>query len=127
MKLSKDTVEVFWVLSKKFKYQKIKNKMTATNKLTYGEEVWEYVYFKADGLLSQEDHEHLLWHAIDMEKKQRDKMNLKGEDYEGQIERKDKTCLGHFAGRRFDATVETNRGKSRLSVLMIEPVRWWDN
>ncbi len=101
--------------------------MESTGKLTYEGEVWKYVYLNPDGLLSQEDHEHLLWHAIDMEKTQRDQMDLKGDNYEGRLERKDRTCLGHFAGRRFDATVETNQGKSKLSVLMMEPVKWWEN
>ena len=101
--------------------------MSVEGKIEYDGEVWNYVYINPDGILGPEDRRDLLWNVVDMKKRGVDSRELRGEYYEGKLKMGKKSLLGSFFGTRVDGFVESNKGKSKLSILLIDPVKWWDN
>ncbi len=96
--------------------------MSITCKLIYKGKVWEYIYLNPNGTLNEEDREILIWNMIDMHTRGKGKRDVKGENYKAEIKRGKYATLESFAGQSFDIILETNKGKSKMSTLLIDRV-----
>jgi len=95
-------------------------------KVNYDGMVWNYLWIKP--CLEEKDREHLIWNALDMERKEENKRNVQGEGYEGRILRKGRELFVNYFGIRFDCSIDVeNIGRKDLAFLMIEPVNYKDN
>ena len=94
--------------------------MFCTNKVVYQGKVWEYVYLETDTTIPEPDREHFAWNVIDMNFKEQDTRKLKGEKYEGRVKKGKFTGFGTFYGQQFLADIETDRGKSKLSLILLD-------
>jgi hypothetical protein len=85
--------------------------------------IWRSTFLKTDQLMSEEDKLRIRIQIADMYLDRKDKMNIKGEDYEGRITTNNKSYfLEGLYGQEFEAILKTNHGESKLSLLVAEPV-----
>jgi len=84
---------------------------------------WRSAFLKTDSLMTEEDMLRIRTQIADMYLDEKTKMNIKGDTYEGRITtNNDSYLLGGFWGQEFDVILETNHGKSKLALLVAEPV-----
>lgn len=81
-------------------------------------EIWRYAFVQPDGCLSWNDREHLLRETIRLYKKGDEKLNLKGENYEGRVKKGKFYTFGVCAGREYQVDLETKKGKRYASILI---------
>jgi hypothetical protein len=85
--------------------------------------IWRSTFLETDSLMSEEDRLRIRTQIADMYLDGKDKANIKGDDYEGRITTNNKSYLvGSLWGQEFEAVLETNHGKSKLSLLVAEPI-----
>ena len=85
--------------------------------------IWRSVFLTTDSAMSEDDRFKIRMQIADMYLNKKDKVKVRGEDYEGYITTNNKShLLGSFYGQQFNATIETNHGKSKLSLIVMEPV-----
>ena len=85
--------------------------------------IWRSVFLNTDSAMSEEDRFRIRRQIVDMYLDAKDRVNVKGEDYEGCITTNSKSyLLGSFYGQQFNAIIETNHGESKLSLLVMEPI-----
>jgi hypothetical protein len=78
--------------------------------------------------MSEQDRFKIRTQIVDMYIDKKTRMKIKGDNYEGQITTDNKYfLLNGFGGQKFDITLETNHGKSKLSLLVAEPIDPLDN
>ena len=92
--------------------------MSIACKLIYGGQAWSYVYLDSDGVLTEEDREHLVWNIVDMHVRGKETKNVKGETYEARITQGKYASLEGFCGQTFSAELETEKGRKKLAILL---------
>ncbi len=89
----------------------------------YRGHTWRSVFLKTDSLIAEEDRFRIRRQIADMYLDKKSKKRIKGDSYEGGIITNNKSyLLEGFWGQEFDVILETNHGKSKLSLLVAEPV-----
>lgn len=83
---------------------------------------WGFLYAVTDSRMTHDERDGIVLDALTMFLDGEKKRNVTREDcYEGVIyDRGICQSIGCFAGRRFDAELETNHGKARLGFLIYE-------
>lgn len=82
---------------------------------------WGYTFLVADSKLSWSDSEYLILQATEMYLRNEDKRKIGTDSLEGLISTEGKwDSLGCFGGQRFEAEVETSRGKAYIRFLVNE-------
>jgi hypothetical protein len=85
--------------------------------------IWRSTFLTTDSLMTEEDRLNLRMQIADMYIDKEDELNVEGDSYEGRITTDNKSyLLEGFWGQEFKAELETNHGKSKLSLLVAEPV-----
>lgn len=88
------------------------------NRLQVDEEIGYYMYANPDGCLSEEDRNHFLTEIVRMDKNGEKHKEIKGKDYEAIISLGKYNLIGYFGGMEYNTKLETNRGKTKCSVLV---------
>ena len=82
---------------------------------------WGYVFLKASSYLNTEEFHELMLQAVDMYLAGETERNVKGPEYEGQLRTEQRyELIGTIGGQRFDADLETSRGRDNASFLVNE-------
>lgn len=85
--------------------------------------IWRSAFLKTDSLMTEKDRLRIRTQIADMYLDKRSKKKIKGDDYEGRITTNNKSyLLEGFWGQEFEVILETNHGKSKLSLLVAEPI-----
>ena len=85
---------------------------------------WGWVYLVSDTRLSEEERKSLMIEAIRMYQTGKERKKVRGERYEGVISTSGRhELIGTFDGQHFDAELDTDHGKSKLSFLVAEKIR----
>ena len=73
---------------------------------------WGYVFLKASTYLGQDEFQGLMVQAVEMFLAGETERNVKGSEYEGRLYTEQRyELIGTMGGQRFDADIETSRGK----------------
>jgi hypothetical protein len=84
---------------------------------------WGFSFLRSDMKLSYEERIELVEKATEMYLNKEMSREVKGDSYEGNIVTKgEHQMLGEFGGQRFDAVIDTNKGKARLEFLITEKI-----
>jgi hypothetical protein len=84
---------------------------------------WGITFLQTDMQLDEEDRMDLVAEATVMYLLKKDRKDVSRENYDARISSTGKYgYVGNFGGYRFNADIETNDGKGRLSFLVTEPV-----
>ena len=82
---------------------------------------WGITFLTTSTAISEESREELFYHATGMYLRKEGEREVKEGDYEGMVSTIWKyDVLGSFAGVRFDADLETEKGKIKLRFLVSE-------
>ncbi len=82
---------------------------------------WGITFLSTSTDISEESREELFYHATRMYLGKESERSVKGADYEGTVSTIWKyDVLGSFAGVRFDADLETGKGRANLRFLVSE-------
>ena len=82
---------------------------------------WGYVFLKASSYLSGEEFHELMVQAVEMFLAGEEERNVKGSEYEGRLYTEQRyELIGTIGGQRFDADLETSRGRDKASFLVNE-------
>tara|TARA_B110000196_G_C20596415_1_gene408701 strand:+ start:238 stop:546 length:309 start_codon:yes stop_codon:yes gene_type:complete len=82
---------------------------------------WGYVFLKSASHLQQNDILDVMRGAVEMYLDGENERELKASFYEGKLYTQNKyELLGSLGGQRFDAEIETNKGKDILTFLVSE-------
>ncbi|MBM12016.1 MAG: hypothetical protein CL759_08085 [Chloroflexi bacterium] len=85
---------------------------------------WGYVFLKASSYLEQEEFQELMVQAVEMYLAGEEQRNVKGSEYEGRLYTEQRyELIGTIGGQRFDADLETTRGRDNASFLVNEQNR----
>ncbi|MFA7707556.1 MAG: hypothetical protein WCX73_01275 [Candidatus Pacearchaeota archaeon] len=86
---------------------------------SYRGKTWGSVFLSTDSRMNEEDRMRFRIQIADMYLDKKDKSNVRGKGYEGMITTNGKSYLiGGFYGQAFDVRLETDHGKSNLSLLV---------
>lgn len=86
-------------------------------------EIWNYVFLIGNPKLSDEDREDIFINTVEMYYKKQLKRKIKGKNYEGIITTDGKKeLLVNFYGQHFDANLETNKGRVKISALVAKAI-----
>lgn len=81
--------------------------------------VWGFVFLSADGILSLDDKMDIVRQGVEMFYKNEDERRLKTDNYEGRVFTKRQfEMIGMLGGQKFDAELETDKGKVKLRFLV---------
>ena len=86
-------------------------------------ENWRYAFLEPDACLSQSDREYMLCETIRLYKAGDEKKNIKGEEFEGRLTKKEYVSFGACMGRFYEAELDTEKGKRRAKILVQKPVK----
>jgi len=87
-----------------------------------GEE-YRYVFVDADGgFLNWDDRETLLRETIRLNREGGKSRNVKGEEFEGRIQRGKFTSYNTFSGRSYEAKLESQKGKKDVSIMVLREI-----
>jgi len=90
----------------------------------YDEARWGVTFIQTDSALSFEDRGSLLIAATEMYLEKQNERKVEGEEFEGVLRNtKERYMCGCFSGLGFEAEIETEHGKRRLSFLVTEKIR----
>ncbi len=82
---------------------------------------WGYTFLLADGRLTAAERSYLLGEATKMYLVNEEERAVRLDSLEGRLYTKGQyDSLGHFGGQRFDAELDTSRGKVKLRFLVSE-------
>ena len=82
---------------------------------------WGYVFLKASSYLSTEQFHELMVQAVEMYLAGEIERTVKGAEYEGRLYTEQRyELIGTIGGQRFDADLETSRGRDNASFLANE-------
>ena len=85
---------------------------------------WGYVFLKASSYLGQEESQELMVQAVEMYLAGETERNVKNSEYEGRLHTEQHyELIGTIGGQRFDADLETSRGKDNASFLVNEQTK----
>ena len=82
---------------------------------------WGYVFLKASSYLNTEEFHELMLQAVEMFLAGELERQVKGAEYEGRLYTEQRyELIGTLGGQRFDADLETSRGRDNASFLVNE-------
>ena len=82
---------------------------------------WGYVFLKASSYLHMEEFHELMLQAVEMYLAGENERKVKGPEYDGRLYTEQRyELLGTMGGQRFDADLETSRGRDHASFLVNE-------
>jgi hypothetical protein len=82
---------------------------------------WGYVFLKASSYLNTDEVQELMIQAVEMFLAGETERNVKGSEYEGRLFTEQRyELIGTMGGQRFDADIETSRGRDKASFLVNE-------
>ena len=82
---------------------------------------WGYVFLRAASYLNTEEFQELMVQAVEMYLAGETERNVKGSEYEGRLYTEQRyELIGTLGGQRFDADLETTRGRDNASFLVNE-------
>ena len=82
---------------------------------------WGFAFFQGDSRLGVEGLDEIVLHAVNMHLKDEKRSEIKNNNYEGVVYTNNNyELLGSFGGKRFDAELDTNKGKVKLRFLITE-------
>jgi len=85
---------------------------------------WGYVFLKAASYLGQDEFHELMVQAVEMYLAGEIERNVKSSEYEGRLYTEQRyELIGTLGGQRFDANLETSRGKDTASFLVNEQTK----
>ena len=85
---------------------------------------WGYVFLKASSYIGQEEFQELMVQAVEMYLAGETERNVKISEYEGRLHTEQRyELIGTIGGQRFDAVLETSRGKDNASFLVNEQTK----
>lgn len=89
--------------------------------IIHNESRWGYIFVDPNGKVPYSDLMDILRLALDLYPKRHAKADFKGEYCEGQVRKTSRyQALGSFTGLRFEAEMDTDKGKANLSFLVKE-------
>ena len=82
---------------------------------------WGYVFLKASSYLNTEEFHELMIQAVEMYLAGENERTVKGPEYDGRLYTEQRyELLGTMGGQRFDADLDTSRGRDHASFLVNE-------
>jgi hypothetical protein len=85
---------------------------------------WGYVFLKASLYLNTEEFHELMVQSVEMFLAGEEQRMVKGSEYEGRLYTEQRyELIGTMGGQRFDADLETSRGRDKASFLVNEQTR----
>ena len=82
---------------------------------------WGYVFLRASSHLEQDKFQELMVQAVEMYLAGEASRNVKGSGYEGRLYTEQRyELIGTMGGQRFDADLETTRGRDNAAFLVNE-------
>ncbi|MCH8801993.1 MAG: hypothetical protein IH963_13915 [Chloroflexi bacterium] len=82
---------------------------------------WGYVFLRAASYLNTEEFQELMVQAVEMYLAGETERSVKGSAYEGRLYTEQRyELIGTLGGQRFDADLETARGRDNASFLVNE-------
>jgi|SRR3989344_6650092 len=88
--------------------------------LEFDGEIYRYAFSKPDGVLSWEDREYLLRETVRLDRKGDKKTDVRGDVFEGKIERGEFCSFGNCCGREYTSELETEKGKRYAKILILK-------
>ena len=82
---------------------------------------WGYVFLRASTYLNAEETQELMVQAVEMFLLGESDRNVKGSEYDGRLSTEQRyELIGTMGGQRFDADIETSRGRDKAAFLVNE-------
>ncbi|MDA1127598.1 MAG: hypothetical protein O2913_02725 [Chloroflexi bacterium] len=82
---------------------------------------WGYVFLKASSYLNTDEFHELMVQAVEMFLAGELDRNVKGSEYDGRLYTEQRyELIGTMGGQRFDADLDTSRGRDHASFLVNE-------
>ena len=82
---------------------------------------WGYVFLRASTYLNAEETQELMGQAVEMFLLGESERNVKGSEYDGRLSTEQRyELIGTMGGQRFDADIETSRGRDKAAFLVNE-------
>ena len=82
---------------------------------------WGYVFLKASSYLNTEEFHELMVQAVEMYLAGENERMVKGSEYDGRLYTEQRyELIGTMGGQRFDADLDTSRGRDHASFLVNE-------
>ena len=82
---------------------------------------WGYVFLRASSYLNTDEFHELMLQAVEMFLAGELERQVKGSEYEGRLYTEQRyELIGTLGGQRFDADLETSRGRDNASFLVNE-------
>jgi hypothetical protein len=82
---------------------------------------WGYVFLKASSYLDTEEFQELMVQAVEMYLAGENERKVKGTEYDGRLYTEQRyELIGTMGGQRFDADLDTSRGRDHASFLVNE-------
>ena len=82
---------------------------------------WGYVFLKASSYLNTDEFHELMVQAVEMFLVGETERNVKGPEYDGRLYTEQRyELIGTMGGQRFDADLDTSRGRDKASFLVNE-------
>ena len=82
---------------------------------------WGYVFLKASSYLNTKEFHELMLQAVEMYLAGENERKVKGPEYDGRLYTEQRyELLGTMGGQRFDADLDTSRGRDHASFLVNE-------
>ncbi len=93
------------------------------NTIGYKGEEWRYSFTNPNPLLSEEIKERLLRDMLDMFYDNDKNLIINDRDYSAMISKRGPINIGYLSGVEYVATVETEKGKSHIGILVLDKIR----
>jgi hypothetical protein len=93
------------------------------NTLTYKGKEWRYSFTNPEPLLSRRTEQRLLIYMLDMFHEGDQNLMINEEDYSARISKAGFTSIGFLSGVEYVATIETEKGKSNIGVLILDQIK----
>ena len=82
---------------------------------------WGYVFLRASMYLNAEETQELMVQAVEMFLLGESERNVIGSEYDGRLSTEQRyELIGTMGGQRFDADIETSRGRDKAAFLVNE-------
>ena len=96
--------------------------MNFCSEIEYDNRVWGYIWVNPALGLEESIKNDLAWQIIDMYHGGDDIRHIEKENYGAKIVKKGRKNLGMFIGDYFNAEFETDKLKSRLSIILLDVI-----
>jgi len=96
--------------------------MTICSTIEYKDKIWGYVWFNSAPGLEEEIIDDIMFNMVEMYHDGDDIRTVKKNNYDALIFKRKSQSLGMFVGTHFDSEFETEKLKSKLSILLIDSI-----